>query len=522
MQKLLLIIFFFSCMNSDAQIQWMYCYGGIENEDDATCYQTSDGGYIISATSGSQLLNGLTGNYHGYFDMALMKVDANGYALWSAHYGGTNLETCKSSQQTSDGGFILGGSTFSNDGDVTGFHGLDADLWFVKTDQNGNLQWQKCLGGSRWDDGYSVRESTDGGYFIVGIVQSTDGDVTGSLGFHDIWVVKLNSVGNIIWQKCLGGSYEDWGYAVRETPGGGCIITGGTASTDGNVTGNHGGMSDLWVVQLDSSGTIEWQKCYGGTSADGAYCINRTSDGGYIIGGTTQSNDGDVSGYHGMQDAWIIKIDAVGNLQWQRCLGGTSDDVALSVCEATFGGYLVAVKSYSNNGDVVWNYGLSDYWVVVLDPYGNHVDWQMNLGGSSNDFPQSIAATTDGGLIIAGSTISVDGDVIGPLGNGDIWAVKMDNAVGVSNYDNFYGITTFPNPADSRLNVYFQGTYSGDGTIYLKDLMGREVSSPISFSNLQELQKLTIPTSDLNNGIYLLQVECKEKLVNKKILVRHN
>lgn len=250
--------------------------------------------------------------------------------------------------------------------------------------------------------------------------------------------------------------------------------------------------------------------------------MNSTSDGGYIIAGTTQSNDGDVSGYHGMQDAWVIKIDALGNLQWQRCLGGTSDDIALSVCEATFGGYLVAVKSYSNNGDVVWNYGLSDYWVVVLDPSGNHVDWQMNLGGSSNDFPQSIAATTDGGLIVAGSTISVDGDVIGLLGHGDIWAVKMDNAVGVSNFDTFYGITTFPNPVNSSLNVYFQGTYSGAGTIYLKDLMGREVSSPRSFSNLQEMQKLTIPTSDLNNGIYVLQVECKEKLVSKKILVQHN
>jgi hypothetical protein len=280
--------------------------------------------------------------------------------------GGSSDEWASSIQQTFDGGYIVAGYTYSNDGDVSGNHG-NRDGWVVKLDASGSLLWQKCLGGNSSDWARSIQQTSDGGYIVAGETHSNDGDVSGHHGNGDGWVVKLDASGNLLWQKCLGGSSYDSVSSIQQTSDGGYIVAGSTYSNDGDVSGNHGN-DDSWVVKLDASGNLLWQKCLGGSNWDYAESIQQTSDGGYIVAGITFSNDGDVSGYHGEGDGWIVKLDASGNLLWQKCLGGSYREWAYSIQQTSDGGYIVAGYTNSNDGDVSGNHGGEDGWVVKLAP----------------------------------------------------------------------------------------------------------------------------------------------------------
>jgi hypothetical protein len=202
--------------------------------------------------------------------------------------------------------------TSSNDGDVSNNHGgIYGDGWVVKLNSSGAFEWQKCLGGSSNDDLNSIQKTNDGGYIVAGNSQSCDGDVTGNHTgpYGDGWIVKLNSGGTIEWQKCLGGNGAGGeGFnSVQQTTNGGYIVTGTTTSNDGDVSGNHG-VDDCWVVKLNSTGSIEWQKCYGGGGRDDGNAIQQTSDGDYIIAVSLESGNSGAPGYHGNGDGWIIKM----------------------------------------------------------------------------------------------------------------------------------------------------------------------------------------------------------------------
>ena len=343
---------------------------------------------------------------------------------WQKTLGGSSSDEAHSIQQTTDGGYIVVGIAYSNDGDVTNNHGSH-DYWVVKLDANGNRIWQKTLGGSSIEDAWSIQQTTDGGYIVAGYTESNDGDVTGNHGGADSWIIKLDDNGNKIWQKTLGGSSADGAQSIQQTTDGGYIVAGSTASNDGDVTGNHGDY-DAWIVKLDPNGNKLWQKTLGGSSADGAQSIQQTTDGGYIVAGDTYSNDGDVTGNHGGYDYWVVKLDANGNRIWQKTLGGTRGEQAYSIKQTKDGGYIVAGLTYSNDGDVTGNNGsssFSDYWIVKLDANGNKL-WQKTLGGSSSEIAYSIQQTSDGGYVVAGGTGSNDGDVTGNHGS-DYWIVKL-------------------------------------------------------------------------------------------------
>jgi len=183
------------------------------------------------------------------------------------------------------------------------------------------IEWQKSLGGIIDDVAYCVQQTSDGGYIVGGYAVSNNGDVSLNHGNNDYWIVKLDASANITWQKCLGGSNVDKGYSVEQTSDGGYIVAGESLSIDGNVTGNHGSY-DCWIVKLDANGNIMWQKSLGGTLHDSGNSIQQTKDGGFILAGFSYSNDGDVTGNHGNRDFWIVKLDSAGNITWQKSLGG--------------------------------------------------------------------------------------------------------------------------------------------------------------------------------------------------------
>ena len=387
--------------------------GNIDYTNANSIKPTPDGGYIMAGST-----------YNTNNEALVMKLDGNGGMVWQHTLGGSSQDYAYSTAATSDGGYILAGSTASNDGDVTGNHG-GYDAWIVKLDGSGNKLWQKVLGGSGDDAAKSIVPTSDGGYIIAGYTNSNDGNVYGSHGLEDVWVVKLNGSGAILWQKALGGSGYDKAESIFPTSNGGYIIVGSTTSTDGDITGNHG-YTDAWVVKLDGSGTLVWQKALGGSSDDNASSITLTSEGGYIIAGNTHSIDGDVIGNHGGYDAWIVKLDASGNKVWQKALGGSGNDDAYSIATTSDGGYVMSGYTKSTDGDITGNHGKSDAWICKLDGSGTLV-WQRALGGAGDDDAnaKSIISTSDGSYIMAGSTESNDGDVSGNYGKQDAWIVKL-------------------------------------------------------------------------------------------------
>ncbi len=357
---------------------------------------------------------------------------------WEKLYGGTlrdYTEGVHSSQQTSDGGFILVGSSQSVDGDVTDLHG-GFDVWVVKTYPSGEIQWQKCYGGSDTDFATSVQQTSDGGYIVAGGTNSINDDITNNHGQFDFWVIKTDSSGSIQWQNCYGGLNSEYAYSIIQTNDNGYIVTGFTGSYSGQVVGNHGG-GDIWTIKISSSGAIQWSKCYGGLHEDWATSIQQASDGGYITTGWTDSNDGDVSGLHGGYDFWVVKTRSNGSIQWQKCYGGSYWDKGESIIQLSDNGYIVAGSTKSYNGDVTSNHGKEDYWIVRLDSLGN-ILWEKSYGGSDEDIPHCIIHTNDGGYMIAGTSNSYDGDITNHYYNLDFWLVKI-NSSGTIEWQHSYG-----------------------------------------------------------------------------------
>jgi hypothetical protein len=348
---------------------------------------------------------------------------------WSKSLGGSRIDFIRSIQQTNDGGYIAVGDSNSNDGDVAKNNG-NSDVWVLKIDGKGEISWIKSMGGSLNDYAYSIQQTNEGGYIMAGYSYSNNGDVSGNHGGCDAWVVKLNSSGSISWRKCLGGSGDDYAYSIQQTSEGGYIVAGSSFSNSGVVTGNHGG-GDAWIVKLNDSGSISWNKSLGGSGDDYAKGIQQTSDGGYIVSNTSYSNSGDVTGNHGKYDVWIVKLNDSGVISWSKCLGGSGSDYANGIQKTSDGGYFIVGYSDSLDGDVSGNHGLHDGWIVKLNDSGS-ISWSKSLGGSGDDYANGIQKTSEGGYIIAGNSSSNDGDVAGSHGLDDGWVVKLDSSGAIS------------------------------------------------------------------------------------------
>ena len=410
-----------SITSAEAQIatEWKRCIGGYANEIALDVHITADGGYLLGGFTGSN--NGDVTVNHGNYDYWVVKLGIHGDLQWEKTYGGTLDDIGGSMSLTADGGFIIAGNSESNNGDVTGNHG-GFDCWVVKADASGNIVWQKSFGGNNEDLANAIQQTSDGGYIMAGKTTSmNNGDVSGNMGNADYWVVKMDTAGILEWQKCLGGSYIDEAKSIEQTSDGGYIVLGTSESNDGQVTGSYGG-TDYWMVKLDSAGTITWQKSYGEWDYEEAYYVKQTPDGGYIISGDTYSYS--LPGHHGQTDIWILKTDASGNIEWQKMLGGSELDFAYQVQIANDGGYIVSGGSYSENGDVSTNNGNTDYWIVKLDDTGTLL-WQKSYGGNNYDDAYSVKPTEDGGYIVAGGASSDNFDVLGNNGTWDMWVMKL-------------------------------------------------------------------------------------------------
>lgn len=346
-------------------------------------------------------------------------------------FGGSKNESAQSIVATDDGGFVVAGFTQSNDGDVQGKTNENFDFWILKINAQNDIEWQKTIGGSSTDKANDIIKTSDGGFAILGYSESNDGNTTLNAGSKDFWIVKLDISGNIVWQKSLGYSGNDFGVSLTETKDKGLLIVGELDVTASGGQGNsktssrHAG-GDFWAIKLNVLGEKQWSKYYGGSFTDTPRGIVETDEGNFIIVGSSDSKDVDVSNNKGTYDFWIIKIDAVGKLIWEKNFGGKEIDEARGIVKSEDGNYLVVGDTRSSDGNITNQKGAADVWVIKINESGNLL-WQKSYGGSSFDVARSISKTKNNQFIIAGSSRSTDIDVKINQGQNDVWMLKIDN-----------------------------------------------------------------------------------------------
>lgn len=420
-------------------IQWHKCYGGPYQEVANSVTPTADGGYIFVATT----IGGggdITG-FHtplGTGDYWVVKLDAAGAIQWQRCLGGSYIDNAIVIREVPGGGYIVGGSAASGNGDQTGLHSPTlADFWVVRLDATGAILWQKSLGGTRSDLLADIQVTSDGGFILAGSTDSNDGDVTGNHGTTDCWVVKLKPDGTIEWQRCLGGSMTDQSSGICVSTDGNFILAGAINSVDGDVVGYHGGLSDVWVVKIDkTNGAIIWQKCLGGASSDFASAVvSNPDDGGVVVAAYTSSAaGGDIPGNHqpSFADYWIFRLDAMGNFIWNRNYGGPGEDDALAIDRTSDGDYIIAGNTAATGGDVSCMTGVINEWVIRVSGANGNLQWQKTLGGQKFQQACSVRCTPDGGCIVAGITNSAELPGYHPdasVNIGDAYLVKLTVAV---------------------------------------------------------------------------------------------
>lgn len=410
--------------------------GGSGTEVASDICSTNDKGYILAGTSTSS--DGDIGENQGIYDLVIMKLDSSGDIEWKRVIGGSLIEVAYSVQETSDGGYIITGYTSSTDGYFAGLKTRSGrDVLILKLSSTGTDEWVKCYGGAGSDFGFSIIETFDSsdissGYILTGNTVSgiapSDGDITDpNNGLKDVLVMKLMSNGDIDWQQCYGSTQDDEGKVICQTTDSGYIIIGSTmantvGSNDGDVENNNGAQNP-WIIKLSSTGTIEWEECIGGDSMDYGSDIQQTIDGGYICIGSSNSRNDTFSQNHGGYDILITKLNSLGEVSWQKCIGGSDDDEGIAISQ-TPDSYIFAGITSSNDGDIQGNRGGKDIIFMGLNDMGE-IEVNTCLGGSDDDEAASVKCTSEYGYALLGVSFSDDGDLTENKGDKDLWLLQL-------------------------------------------------------------------------------------------------
>jgi hypothetical protein len=497
------------CVAQRPAIVWQATLGGTGTDMANAIIPVSDGGLILTGSTGSN--DGDVSGLHGGVDVWVAKLDPQGAILWQHCYGGSQDDEGADIAELPDGGFVVAGSTSSNDGDVSGGHG-QSDAWVIRLDAAGALVWQRSLGGSYSDLAQAVVALPDMGCFVGGTTNSVDGDVTGVHGGSDLWGVRLDPSGNTLWSRAMGGTANEQLYDARSLPGGGFVVGGETSSSNGDVTGSFG-LKDLWLVKLDDSGAIVWSRCQGGSQYDGAHSVDLTSQ-GFRVCGFSSSSDGIVPQNIGLNDVWAMELDPLGAILDQHVLGGSMGETGVGSIATWNGETIIAARTISNNGHVAGNHGATDAWIVRLDEQGELL-WQGCYGGSLADYPNAICGFGANGLVLAGLTNSSDGDVVGSHGSGDVWVFAIAQFdVGMDDHGPM-PLRVHPNPTNGILHVDLAPT-TGGHTMQLMDTFGRILMNRSDLGVTTRLELGSFPS-----GLYMLSVTSDQGRSAVRVILEH-
>jgi hypothetical protein len=440
-----------------AQITFQRTYGGAGDEWGESVQQTTDGGYIIVGSTESFGA--------GSDDFYLIKTDSRGDTLWTRTYGGTDWDYGSCGQQTVDGGFIIAGWTNIS----------HSDVYLIRTDVNGETLWTRRFGGAKNDRGESVQQTADGGYVIAGWTSSF------GAGSSDIYLVRTDARGDTMWTKTFGGALAEYGYSVEQTSDGGFIVAGRTASF------GAGGL-DIYLIKTDAGGDTLWTRTLGGVQDDYGRSVRQTTDGGYVVAGNT-----DLLGA-GQHDVYLVKTDANGNTLWTRTFGGANDDEGSSVQQTADGGYIVVgyIQFFGT--------AKTDVYLIRTDANGDTL-WTRVFGGTGEDYGCSVRQTADGGYVIAGYATS-----FGTTGR-DVYLIKTDSLGNVAVAEPktsptrapALSLSCEPNPSSGSVTISLSPSIPSSLSPVLRiyDSQGRMVlSRQVSTSSFP------LSTSDLSSGAY--------------------
>ncbi|WP_264564680.1 T9SS type A sorting domain-containing protein [Flavobacterium sp. N3904] len=552
-RKLLLLLLFYSCLGQSQDILWEKSYGGLHADYLFDAQPTADYGFILAGSSLSEKTGNKEENNRGDLDYWIWKMNEKGDLDWQKSLGGSGFDLLQSIKNTKDGGFILAGTSNSPKTPEGGIGNKKedckgiTDFWVIKLNAKGDEQWQKTIGGSGQDELLCAFQTTDGGYMLGGSSSSTllpqkdltekgtidvKPDLTGKTekcrGNMDYWIVKLDNTGAVVWQKTYGGEYADVLRSMEQTVDGGYILGGYSNSPrSGDKTEANSGIGDYWILKIDMEGKIEWQKTYGGNGDNQLYVIHQTQDGGYIAGGNSNSTTaltllgGTVSNG---TDYWVMKMDETGKVVWSKTYDFGKVDILTSLVENddhTFlvGGYAQSESEQGNGGLQLLKVtgdkdGINDYIALKISDSGEEL-WKKTVGSKGEDILRKLIETRDGGYLLAGTSNSKSSkDKNSTIGGNDFWVVKLKDKQKPEEVK--VKIEAIPNPANTFTNIIVGYDFEqGTATVY--DLRGRKLQS-------FEIHNRTVPIdlSMYSEGIYIVSIKTNVHTDGVKVIKGSN
>ncbi|MDD5529526.1 MAG: T9SS type A sorting domain-containing protein [bacterium] len=479
MQKYLLVLIILTGTNlfaSAPDTLWTKTYGGNSNDYGNSVQQTSDSGFIIT---------GWTYSFGaGDLDVYLVKTNSSGDTLWTRTFGGTNGDWGLSVQQTFDGGFIITGSTCSFGVNTPNF----SNVYLVRTDSSGDTLWTRTFGETFDDYGNSVQQTQDSGFIIAEVTLS-------GVGYNDAYLIKTNSSGALLWTNSYGGTFDDYGYSVKQASDGGFIITGYTSSTGG----------DVYLIRTDSSGGMLWARTFGGTKGDCGNSVQQTKDGGFIVAGATTSFG------TGNDDVYLIKTNSSGDTIWTRTYSRGVCNYGNSVQQTCDSGFIIAGTTNS------FAAGISDscdVYLVRTNSLGDTL-WTKTLGGTKYDDGCSVQQTSDGGFIVVGITTSFG------AGGSDVYLIRLGKETAVEENSN---IKTQNTKLEISQNPFIKSTIikycipvRTQVILSVYDISGSCVKTLINGE--KEAGSYSINLKDLKTGVYFVRLTAGTFKETKKLVL---
>jgi hypothetical protein len=494
-----LILVFIYPTASFSQISFERTYGNDNSNWGYSVQQTMDGGYIIAGESGHLVFPFPHGPYY-VCDAYLIKTDSSGDTLWTKTYLKGRMDRGYSVQQTADGGYIIGGVTQGGyDPNIFG------RVYLIKTDSVGDSLWTRTYGDGENEEGYSVQQTTDGGYIIAGYTDSF------SAGSRDVYLIKIDSAGDTLWTRTYGGDVRNEGHSIKETEDGGYVIAGQSGYADGSI--------DVYLIKTDSSGDTLWTREYGGDENDEGNSVQQTADGGYVITGYTESFGA------GRKDVYLIKTDSSGDTLWTRTYGGNSYEEGHSVQQTADRGYVIT--GYTDS----FGAGAYDVYLIKTDSSGD-TQWTRTYGGNSYEEGHSVRQTADRGYVITGYTESFG------AGSSNVYLIKTDpdGMVGISDnkppsmdLPRSWALSqNYPNPFNPSTTISFEipgnSATKQHVSLTVYDIRGRRVKTLVDSDLEPGIHKIHWDGRDdrgqsVASGIYLYTLRTGSETFTRKMMV---
>lgn len=479
---------------SQSTVSWQYCFGGSDDDMPAAACMTLDGQIVITGNANSED-GDLNGHILEFDDIWRIHTDSTGVilsqTLWNSLFLGNDP---LSIEATSDSGYIEAGR-------ITEEYlllGYTTNAIIRKYKKNGVLSWAKVFGGSSpMEDTFTKAiQANDGGYMVAGYTNANM--CSNPIQHFDMWVLKLDSSGNMEWQSCIGRQYYDHAYDIAIVNDTNYLVCGETEQTNYTFDG--------WLVKLDSQGEVIWEVILGGSGNDRFTKILKLNNGDYLVGGTTGSNNGNVSGNHGMNDVWLTYVNSNGQVMWNRCFGGSDSDIFNTALQTDNDNILIFANTRSSDGNVPGNNGNSDIWVFEMDTLGNP-GYGYCIGGSENDYMVSAFQKEANRFIIAGGTYSA---LPGHHGGCDYWISGTDYPVTHPGATGIARLNVYPNPSSEFVNIELPETTVGVEIFKSTGMLVKQIS--------RENQRIELSVKDWPEGMYLVKIITTKGVVITKFV----